>query len=156
MQVLTHWTDVDPSLRGASVAMGNFDGVHRGHQAVIDLARRADRPLGVITFEPHPRQVFAPDSAPFRLMNAEGRRNRMARLGVEVVFELPFSRDLAALTAEEFAQQVLAEGLGIAHVVVGADFCFGRGRKGDARLLRDLGADLGFEVTIMPLSLIHI
>ena len=151
MQVLTHWTDVDPSLRGASVAMGNFDGVHRGHQAVIDLARRADRPLGVITFEPHPRQVFAPDSAPFRLMNAEGRRNRMARLGVEVVFELPFSRDLAALTAEEFAQQVLAEGLGIAHVVVGADFCFGRGRKGDARLLRDLGAELGFEVTIVPL-----
>ena len=151
MKTVTTWTGLDPALKGASVAMGNFDGVHRGHQAVLDAARRADMPLGVVTFEPHPREVFAPDAPPFRLMNAEARRNRLARLGVEVLYELPFSRELAALTAEEFAQQVLAEGLGARHVVVGADFCFGRGRQGDTAALSAFGARMGFEVTIVPL-----
>lgn len=151
MQVVTQWTDVDPSLRGTSVAMGNFDGVHRGHRAVIDAARRPGLPLGVVTFEPHPRQVFAPDAPPFRLMNAESRRNRLAKLGVDVLYELPFSRELAALSAEDFARQVLAEGLGIRHVVVGADFRFGKGRAGDAEGLTALGRNLGFEVTVQPL-----
>jgi len=151
MQTLTNWTGLDPALRGASVAMGNFDGVHRGHRSVIDAARRPGLPLGVVTFEPHPRQVFAPDAPPFRLMNAESRRNRLAKLGVDVLYELPFSRELAALSAEEFARQVLAEGLGIRHVVVGADFRFGKGRAGDAEGLTTLGRRLGFEVTVQPL-----
>ena len=151
MQTLTNWTAIDPALRGASVAMGNFDGVHRGHRAVIDAARRPGLPLGVVTFEPHPRQVFAPDAPPFRLMNAESRRNRLAKLGVDLLYELPFSRELAALSAEEFARQVLAEGLGIRHVVVGADFRFGKGRAGDAEGLTALGRNLGFEVTVQPL-----
>ena len=151
MQTLTNWTAIDPALRGASVAMGNFDGVHRGHRAVIDAARRPGLPLGVVTFEPHPRQVFAPDAPPFRLMNAESRRNRLAKLGVDVLYELPFSRELAALSAEEFARQVLAEGLGVRHVVVGADFRFGKGRAGDAEGLTALGRNLGFEVTVQPL-----
>ncbi|MFN4100754.1 MAG: bifunctional riboflavin kinase/FMN adenylyltransferase, partial [Pararhodobacter sp.] len=76
MDVVTSWTGIDPALKGASVAMGNFDGVHRGHLSVIDAARRPGLPLGIITFEPHPRQVFAPDTPAFRLMNAEARRNR--------------------------------------------------------------------------------
>ncbi len=151
MQTLTNWTAINPALRGASVAMGNFDGVHRGHRAVIDAARRPGLPLGVVTFEPHPRQVFAPDAPPFRLMNAESRRNRLAKLGVDVLYELPFSRELAALSAEEFARQVLAEGLGVRHVVVGADFRFGKGRAGDAEGLTALGRNLGFEVTVQPL-----
>ena len=130
--------------------MGNFDGVHLGHQAVIDLAR-GPAPLGIITFEPHPREVFAPDAPPFRLMNAEARLNRLAKLGVEHLYELPFDKDLAALTPEEFARDVLAEGLGISHVVVGADFCFGKGRSRKADDLKRLGETHGFETTIADL-----
>lgn len=151
MQTVTSWTGIDAALKGASVAMGNFDGVHRGHQAVLDAARRPDMPLGVITFEPHPRQVFAPDAPPFRLMNAEARRNRLEKLGVDLLYELPFTRDLASLPPEDFARDVLAGGLGIRHVVVGADFCFGKGRAGTTEVLRDLGARYGFEVSIQPL-----
>ncbi len=132
--------------------MGNFDGVHKGHRAVIDAARAAgDAPLGVVTFEPHPRQYFVPDAPPFRLMNPEARANRLARLGVDHLYELPFDKVLAGLTPEGFARQVLAEGLGVSHVTVGADFCFGKDRKGTARTLQDLGRELGFGVTIVPL-----
>lgn len=147
MQVYQDWHGLPPEARGASVAMGNFDGVHRGHQAVIGLAR-AHGPLGIVTFEPHPREFFAPAAPAFRLMNAEARTNRLAKLGVERLFALPFNADLARLTPEEFARQVLVEGLGVAHVVVGADFCFGKGRAGTVDTLRDLGARLGFGVTI--------
>jgi riboflavin kinase / FMN adenylyltransferase len=73
MDIITHWQGIDPRLRGASGAMGNFDGVHRGHQAVIDRARRPDAPLGIVTFDPHPREFFAPGAPPFRLMNLETR-----------------------------------------------------------------------------------
>ncbi|MCW1933511.1 bifunctional riboflavin kinase/FAD synthetase [Pararhodobacter zhoushanensis] len=151
MKHITTWSGLDAALKGASVAMGNFDGVHRGHQAVIDAARRPDMPLGIVTFEPHPRQVFAPDAPPFRLMNAEARSNRLAKLGVAFLYELPFTRALASLTPEDFARYVLAEGLGIRHVVVGADFCFGKGRAGTAQTLREDGERFGFEVTIQPL-----
>lgn len=131
--------------------MGNFDGLHLGHQSVINLARRPDAPLGIVTFEPHPRQVFAPDAPPFRLMNAEARANRLARLGVDQLYELPFDRTLASLTPDIFARDVLAGGLGISHVVVGSDFCFGKGRTGTAADLLRLGAAHGFDVTIAPL-----
>ena len=155
MITATDWRSLDPALRGASVAMGNFDGVHLGHQAVIDAARRADMPLGIITFEPHPREFFAPAAAPFRLMNAEARRNRLARLGVELLFQLPFDNTLAGLSAEAFVTGVLGAGekggLGIGHVVVGADFCFGKGRAGTAAMLAELGRAAGFETTILPL-----
>lgn len=130
--------------------MGNFDGVHLGHQAVIDLAR-GSAPLGIITFEPHPREVFAPDAPPFRLMNAEARLNRLAKLGVQHLYELPFDKALAALTPAEFVREVLAQGLGISHVVVGADFCFGKARAGMARDLQSLGKAHGFATTIADL-----
>ena len=137
--------------RGASAAIGNFDGVHLGHRHVIDLARRPGAPLGVVTFEPHPREFFAPDAPAFRLMNAEARAHRLEKLGVEVLAELPFDARLASLTAEEFARDVLAGGLGLSHVVVGADFCFGKGRTGTTEMLRDYGARYGFDVTIAEL-----
>lgn len=130
--------------------MGNFDGVHLGHRAVIDLARGA-APLGIITFEPHPREYFAPSAPPFRLMNAEARANRLSKLGVEHLFELPFGAELSALTPDEFARDVLADGLGISHVVVGADFCFGKGRKGTVSNLQALGEQYGFRVTVADL-----
>ena len=151
MRIFDHWQDVAAGARGASVALGNFDGVHCGHQRVIDLARRDDLPLGIVTFEPHPREHFAPDAPPFRLMNPEARANRLARLGVELLYELPFDAVLAGLSADAFAREVLAEGLGVRHVVVGADFCFGKGRTGTATDLVRLGEALGFEVTVASL-----
>ncbi|MDT8856772.1 bifunctional riboflavin kinase/FAD synthetase [Paracoccaceae bacterium Fryx2] len=150
MRIHQHWQGLGPSDQGASVAMGNFDGVHLGHRAVIDLARNA-APLGIVTFEPHPREVFAPEAPPFRLMNAEARANRLAKLGVAQLYQLPFDATLAAFTPEAFAREVLARGLGVSHVVVGADFCFGRGRSGKAADLQALGAQLGFRVTIADL-----
>ncbi|MDO5646395.1 bifunctional riboflavin kinase/FAD synthetase [Paracoccus sp. (in: a-proteobacteria)] len=152
MHIHSDWTGISPHARGATVAMGNFDGVHRGHRAVIDIARHAaDAPLGVITFEPHPRQFFAPDAPAFRLMNAESRANRLARLGVQHLYELPFGAVMAGLTPQGFARDVLVNGLGVAHVTVGADFCFGKGRVGTAQTLHDLGQQFGFGVTVVPL-----
>lgn len=151
MRIHHHWQGLPPDARGASVAMGNFDGVHLGHRSVIDLARRPDAPLGIVTFEPHPRQFFAPDAPPFRLMNPEARANRLSKLGVTQLYELPFDADLASLTPDVFARDVLAGGLGISHVVVGADFRFGKGRTGTAADLQSLGARHGFTTTIAPL-----
>ena len=135
--------------------MGNFDGLHLGHRAVIDIAReqakRAGAPLGIVTFEPHPRQFFAPDSGSFRLMNAEARANRLAKLGVERLYELPFDARLAAMSPDQFAAEVLARGLGVAHVTVGEDFHFGKGRAGKAHDLQRLGEALGFGTTVAGL-----
>ena len=152
MQIHDDWTQIPAEARGATVAMGNFDGVHLGHRAVIDAARAAcDAPLGIVTFEPHPREVFRPDAPPFRLMNAESRANRLARLGVAQLYQLPFGPNLSSLTPEDFAREVLVEGLGVAHVTVGADFSFGRKRAGNAEVLSDLGRRMGFGVTVVPL-----
>ncbi|WP_338550268.1 bifunctional riboflavin kinase/FAD synthetase [Roseovarius phycicola] len=151
MRVIRDYTYVDPADRGASVAIGNFDGVHIGHQTVIDLARQAGGPLGIMTFEPHPREYFAPDAPPFRLMSREARANRLEKLGVERLYELNFNAALAGLTPDEFARNVISEGLGLTHVVVGADFCFGKGRAGNASDLERFGAEMGFGVTIAAL-----
>ena len=150
MRIYKHWLGLEADARGASVAMGNFDGIHLGHARVIDAAR-TKAPLGVIAFEPHPRQYFAPDAPPFRLMNAEARANRLAKLGVAHLYELPFDATLAGLTPQAFVAEVLAQGLGVRHVVVGTDFCFGKGRKGNATDLKQLGAGAGIDVTIAPL-----
>ncbi|MXU64236.1 bifunctional riboflavin kinase/FAD synthetase [Oceanomicrobium pacificus] len=151
-------TTLDPlpaAHRGAAVAMGNFDGVHLGHQSVLALARAAaverDAPFGTITFEPHPRSFFQPDAPAFRLMNADSRAHRLAKLGVEELYELPFDGALAGLTAEAFMEDILSGVLGIRHLVVGADFRFGKGRTGDVALLQDKGPALGFGVTAAPL-----
>jgi riboflavin kinase/FMN adenylyltransferase len=151
MHIHHGWQGLDASHKGASVALGNFDGVHLGHRAVIDLARRPPAPLGVVTFEPHPRQVFAPDAPPFRLMNAEARANELAKLGVDQLYELPFGPALSGLSPEAFVTEVLAEGLGVSHVVVGSDFCFGKGRAGTAADLRRFGEKAGFSVTVADL-----
>jgi len=153
MRIIRDYQFVEPQDRGASVAIGNFDGVHIGHQSVIRMARDAapDAPLGVLTFEPHPREFFAPDSPPFRLMRRGARRHRLEKLGVEKLYELNFNAALASLTPEAFARTVLAEGLGVSHVVVGADFCFGKGRAGSADDLLRFGQEMGFGVTVAPL-----
>ena len=150
MRVIRDLDAVPNDARGASAAIGNFDGVHLGHQHVIDLARRPGVPLGVVTFEPHPRAVFASDAPPFRLMNAAAKASRLAKIGVDTLFELDF-RAIAPLTAEAFMRDVLAGALGLVHVVVGQDFRFGKGRAGDVAALRAGGDRLGFEVTVAAL-----
>lgn len=153
MRIIRDYQFIGQKDRGASVAIGNFDGVHIGHRSVIDIARRVvpDAPLGVLTFEPHPRTYFAPTAPPFRLMGSEARSSRLEKLGVEVLYELNFNAALASLTPEDFARNVISDGLGLAHVVVGEDFCFGKGRSGTAKDLVRFGKDMGFGVTIAPL-----
>lgn len=155
MRIIRDYDYLDPSDRGASVAIGNFDGVHIGHRTVIDLARKAavaaDAPLGILTFEPHPREYFAPAAPPFRLMGSDARAHRLEKLGVKRLYELNFNAALSALSPHEFARNVIHDGLGLTHVVVGADFCFGKGRAGNADNLREFGAEMGFGVTIAEL-----
>jgi len=155
MRIIRDTLFIDPSDRGAAAAIGNFDGVHVGHQSVIDLARAAAKaanaPLGVMTFEPHPRTYFSRDPNPFRLMNAEARAHRLEKLGVEKLYEVPFNEALANLTPREFAQSVITDRLGLKHVVVGADFCFGKGRAGTVADLQAFGEEMGFGVTVAPI-----
>jgi riboflavin kinase / FMN adenylyltransferase len=155
MRIIRDSLFIDPSDRGAVAAIGNFDGVHLGHQAVLDIARTKARdigaPFGVMTFEPHPRQFFAPSTPAFRLMNAVARGHRLQKLKVEKLYELPFNAGLAALSAQEFARTIIADRLGLRHVVVGADFCFGKGRTGTAADLTAYGEAYGFGVTVVPM-----
>ena len=151
MRTYSHWTGLTQDDRGASVALGNFDGVHLGHQSVIAQTRRGGLPLGVVTFEPHPRQFFAPAAPAFRLMNAEARAHRLEKLGIERLYALPFDATLAGMEADEFVADVLVAALGVRHVTVGADFCFGKGRKGTVERLKTLGTHHGFGVTIADL-----
>ncbi len=153
MRIIRDYQFVEPQDRGACAAIGNFDGVHLGHQSVIELARQAapDAPLGVLTFEPHPREFFAPAAPSFRLMRGSARAHRLEKLGIEKLYELNFNATLANLSPREFAQNVVADGLGLTHVIVGADFCFGRGRTGNATDLANFGQEMGFGVTIAPL-----
>ena len=155
MRIIRDYIYVEPQDRGASAAIGNFDGVHIGHQSVIELARSAGAkigaPLGVMSFEPHPREYFTPQSPAFRLMSREARATRLTKLGVAHLYELNFNAALSALSPQDFAQQVIADGLGLKHIVVGADFCFGKGRAGNVQMLQEFGAQMGFGVTIAPL-----
>ncbi|MEH6644609.1 bifunctional riboflavin kinase/FAD synthetase [Sulfitobacter sp.] len=153
MRIISDYQFVEETDRGATAAIGNFDGVHLGHRSVIEMARDAapDAPLGIVTFEPHPRAYFAPEAPPFRLMSSAARASRLAKVGVEKLYQLPFNTALASLTPFEFADKILHRGLGLRHVVVGADFCFGKGRAGTAADLQSFGDQLGFGVTIAPL-----
>jgi riboflavin kinase/FMN adenylyltransferase len=152
LQVVKGWKDLPDALKGASVAFGNFDGVHRGHQRVIaDAAREAGRlgcPLAAVTFEPHPSRMLTPDRPPFRLMTAGQQARALDNLGVERLYELPFDAEMHAMTDAVFAREVLAEGLGARHVAVGFDVTFGNNRSGDGPTMRAYGERLGFTVSI--------
>ncbi len=152
IQVIRNWRDLPPELRGAAVAVGAFDGVHRGHQAVIASAREAARrlgvPLGVVSFDPHPRRLFQPDAAPFRLMTAGQMARGLEPLGVERLYLIPFDAEMAAMSDEAFARRVLFQGLGIAHAAVGFDFTYGKGRSGSPEGLRQHGEQMAFSVSV--------
>lgn len=153
MDVLSGWKNVPPSARGAVLAIGNFDGVHRGHQAVlgraVDIARKEGKRSGAVVFEPHPREFFAPDAPFFRLTPLPVKLELLAALGLDQTFVIDFCAELSGLSAEAFAVEVLARGLGAAGVVVGYDFTYGKGRTGTTAELAALGARHGFKVEIV-------
>lgn len=140
MQILHTPNNLPEGLRHGVVVLGNFDGVHRGHQAVIGQAReQADAlgaPLLVVTFEPHPRSFFAADQPPFRLTDLRNKAHHLAALAVDGLVVLRFDASLAAMTAEGFIDDILVAGLEACHIVVGYDFCFGKGRQGTPDLIR--------------------
>lgn len=152
LKTVNAWRNLPADERGAAVALGNFDGVHRGHQQVIAQAAKAalaqKAPLGVITFDPHPRRLFRPTEPAFKLMTHGQQARALAGLGVDLLYLLPFDFEMASFTDREFVEKVLVEGLGVRHVAAGFDISFGRGRSGSADLLKAYGAEYGFTVSI--------
>ena len=144
----------DHALDGAVVAIGNFEGVHRGHRAVIDVARARARELtrdtAVLTFEPHPRAVFKPDEPVFRLTDETAKLRLLARTGLDGAIVMRFDAALAALAAEDFVRRILVERFAVVGVVVGFDFHFGKGRAGSPAFLAAAGHAHGFTVDVVP------
>lgn len=143
-------------MTGGVVAIGNFDGVHKGHRAVLDVARnlavqnaRAARAFAM-TFEPHPRTVFNPSAPVFRLTPQGAKKRLFAAIGLQGVAVVPFDRDFSAMSADAFVRDLLVDRLGVAHVAVGYDFHFGKGRKGSPEFLMAMGSRHGFGVSIVP------
>ncbi len=143
--------DMPANLKNAVVAIGNFDGIHRGHQAVLaltkDIARSENRPAIVMTFEPHPRNYFAPDEPVFRLTSKSQKPVLLQELGLDGTVVVPFDKILANTTAEEFVTSILIGKLGVRHVVTGYNFHFGKARQGTPAYLQEAGAQFGFDVT---------
>ena len=154
MHLFRHTEGLPAAATGGAVAIGNFDGIHLGHRAVIEqtgaLARAAGIPLGVLTFEPHPRQVFQPLMPPFRLSSLRSKTHLLEELGVDCLYAQHFDLAFAKLGAEDFIDRVLVGGLKARHVVVGEDFVFGYRRLGNVTLLRQMGERHGFQVTCLP------
>lgn len=158
MKLIQDLTQFPTDLRGSVVVLGNFDGVHRGHQTVIETgakqARGAGVPLLVLSFEPHPRQYFKPDAPPFRLTDLRNKAHHLEELGIDGLVVLPFNAALASMSAETFIEDILITSLAPVCVVVGYDFCFGKGRTGTPEMLRDFGQQQGgFDLlTVAPVA----
>lgn len=158
MKIIRQYTDVLPEQRGAVVALGNFDGVHLGHREVIRQAKkRADTlgvPLGVIVFEPHPREFFLRADKPFRLTSLSQKARLLENEGVDLLYVLTFDQDLAGKLAQDFIFDILVTSLGVVHVVTGYDFRFGKGRGGDVTVIGYMGQEEGYGVTVVdPVAL---
>ncbi len=153
MLIQRTYTDVPEEFHGCVLAIGNFDGVHRGHQAVIsamqEKAGELGKTAGVLTFEPHSREFFAPDAPAFRLTTLETRAAHLNWLGVDIMAALKFDAELSQKSAEKFVQDVLVGGFNVSHVVVGYDFIFGHKRQGTTVILTELGKKYGFGVSVI-------
>ena len=151
MRIYRHYDALPADARGAAVAIGNFDGVHPGHQTVIHeaglIAGDMCRPWTVLTFEPHPRAFFTPGSEPFRLTPFRSKARWIAELGADLLIVQRFDKAFSSLPAEDFVNTVLVDGLGAGHVVSGYDFVFGHKRGGNCELLLAMGAKKGFGFT---------
>lgn len=146
MDVFTDYTSLPERARGCVVAIGNFDGVHKGHQTLLararDMAREQGCGFAVLTFEPHPRKLFRPDEPPFRITPSALKLERLERCGADFVVQLDFNWDFASQSAEKFISDILIEGLAAKHIVVGNDFHFGQLRKGTPQTIRDAGLNI--------------
>jgi riboflavin kinase/FMN adenylyltransferase len=157
MRWLDHRESVPDSLRGAIVALGNFDGYHKGHQAVageaIRWAREEGRPAIVATFDPHPVRFFKPDAEPFRLTTLEQRQELYVEAGATAMLVFHFDAELAGTTAEDYIGEILSQRLGVAGIVTGEDFTFGKARGGNVKVLADTGSEYGIRTrTIGPVG----
>ena len=153
MHVLNGYDHVPANARGAVLAIGNFDGVHRGHQVLlgqaVSIGRSLQRPAGCMAFEPHPREFFQPDHAHFRLTQPNEKLRLLRRMGLDLAVIVPFNKTFASLTATDFIERVLVAGLGVRHVVIGYDFFFGKNRSGNPETMRRAGQEMGFGVTVV-------
>jgi len=157
LRIVRHPGSGSSHPRGAVLAMGNFDGLHRGHAALIskvrDRARADGVPAAVLTFEPHPRGVFVPGGEPFRLTPFRVKEREIERLGVDLLFVQHFDMAFARKSAESFVEEVLVGAIGVTHIVVGHDCTFGNRRRGTPEMLRAAGAEHGFGLTVIePVS----
>ncbi len=152
MQHHEDWRTLPDAARGGTVALGNFDGVHRGHAHLLASAHaaRPAAPLTVLTFEPHPRELFRPNDPPFRLSLPSARAEALGALGVQHVVEAPFDRAFSWLTADGFINDVLRDGLGAVHLACGPDFAFGHRRGGAVSTLALRAEALGMGLTVVP------
>ena len=152
MRIFHDWRAIPAEVRGATVALGNFDGVHLGHARVVRAAHaaRPDAPLGVLSFEPHPRELFRPDDPPFRLTLSAERADALGRLGVGLLFELTFDFAFSELSAEQFITEVLHRSVGARHLSCGPDFAFGHRRGGDVAFLAARAEALGIGLSVVP------
>ena len=152
LRIVHGWKTLAAADRGAAVALGNFDGVHLGHQQVIAGAAAAAKaigaPLAVITFDPHPRRLFQPDEPAFRLMTTDQQARALEALGVDLLYVLNFDFEMANFSDRDFVEKVLHDGLGVRHVAVGFDISFGKGRTGSPEAMKAYGAELGFTVSV--------
>lgn len=159
MKTFNSYKNLDPTDQGAVIALGNFDGLHRGHQAVIAqskaIADDIGAPFGIGLFRPHPYRYFKPDAPPFKLMSARVRASIMPSLGVSHLYELPFDDALRDMSDLDFVETVLHQGLGIKHVVVGDDYGFGKNRCGNVESLKRLCSERGIGVTALELVGLH-
>ena len=153
MDVLKDIKHVPDAFKGGAIAIGNFDGVHRGHQAVLDVAKSAAKKnggiVGVMAFDPHPREFFQPSKPIFRLSQPERKLELFEQFGIDLAVILNFDKALSSLTAEEFVSNILVDGLGVSHIVTGYNFFFGHKRGGNPDVMRNLGEKYGFGVDIV-------
>lgn len=151
MRLFRNWNEVPPPLKGGVLALGNFDGLHLGHQAVLNktvtMARANGTPAGVMTFEPHPRLFFKPDQDSFRLSPFRIKARLIEALGLDYLYVQNFDREFSQRSAESFVADVLGGGLGVSQIVVGYDYVFGHQRKGNVAMLQRLAPQYGFTVT---------
>ena len=153
MQIFTEWQPLPEHARGAVVVLGNFDGVHTGHAHLLRTAHaaRPDARLAVLTFEPHPRELFRPDDPPFRLTLAPERAAALTAQNVALLYQLPFDLAFSQMPAARFVDDVLHAGLGARHLACGPDFAFGHRRGGDVAALASRAEALGIGLTVVPL-----
>lgn len=153
MKIYNTLDDIPEEAKDTVVAIGNFDGVHRGHQellkAAYNIAKESNKQLGVLTFEPHPRRLFQPDQPPGRLTPATIKAQQLESQNVDILFSIPFDWPFASQSAEDFVQNVLVDGIGTNHVVLGYDFRFGQLRKGSAETIKQAGLNVK---TIDPIT----